>query len=177
MWILFNKRVSTRWYPGQSQTLLQRLVCVINVILKGGSRRKTEEAGEAIEKLLGADLPVHNEAWHQMKRCYKAAVDRTPPPTQVTLERITAERVDLYCQVQPPREKIPISVKPFQVEDLGPTEDEIEWSVRCLHNNRSGSPLGLRVDHHKRWLKEEWKSEAAVEKAAVEAVEATGGPG
>ena len=123
------------------------------------------------------ESPLHKESWHLMKGLYKATVDFAPLPPLVNLYQITAERVDLYCQVQPPREKIPISVKPFQVEDLGPTEDEIEWSVRCLHNNRSGSPLGLRVDHHKRWLKEEWKSEAAVEKAAVEAVEATGGPG
>ena len=49
-----------------------------------------------IEKLLGADPPLHKEAWHQMKGWYKAAVDPVQTPTWVNLERIMAERVDLY---------------------------------------------------------------------------------
>ena len=38
---------------------------------------------------------------------------------------LTADQVDLYRQVQPTGENIPISVDPFQVEELVPTEEEI----------------------------------------------------
>ena len=54
-----------------------------------------------MEALLGADPPLIQEAWHRIQGWYKAAVDRAPPPAQVTLERITAERVALYIYVQP----------------------------------------------------------------------------
>ena len=64
-----------------------------------------------------------------MKGWYMAAVDRVPPPTRFTLKRITADQVDLYSYVPPPGENIPVSVEPFLVDDLVPTEDEIEWAV------------------------------------------------
>ena len=67
--------------------------------------------------MLGLDPPLHREAWHRMKGWYQSAVDRAPPPTRVTLERITAERVDLYNYVPPPGENIPVSVDPFTVDD------------------------------------------------------------
>ena len=60
--------------------------------------------------------PLHKEAWHGML------------PVWVTLERITAERVKLYFQVQPPGDRIPLSVNPFQVEDSVPMEDKIVGS-------------------------------------------------
>ena len=77
-----------------------------------------------------------------MKGWYWSALDRAPPPTRVTLEQITAERVDLYRHITPPRENIPVSVDPFQVEELVPTEDKIEWAVKRLQNHRSGDPQG-----------------------------------
>ena len=57
MWILASKRVSVLQDPAQNQTLLQRLGCMINTILKGGRKWRTEGAGEAIEMLLVADPP------------------------------------------------------------------------------------------------------------------------
>ena len=55
-----------------------------------------ETAGEEVETLLGADPPNPREAWRRLKGWYKAAVDRAQPPARATLDRITAERVDLY---------------------------------------------------------------------------------
>ena len=52
-----------------------------------------------------------------MKGRYRAAVDRVSPPASVTLERITAERIDLYLQVPPPGGGIPVYIYPFQVEE------------------------------------------------------------
>ena len=75
--------------------------------------------------MLGADPPLHKEAWHNMNGWYKSMVDHSPPPARVNLKWTTAELVELYHQVQPPGESIPLSVETFQVEYLVPTEDKI----------------------------------------------------
>ena len=38
----------------------------------------------------------------------------------------------LYRHIPPPGENIHVSVDPFQVEDLVPTEDKIEYVVKRL---------------------------------------------
>ena len=48
------------------------------------------------------------------------------------------ERVELYSYILPPGTNIPISVQPFPVDDLVPTEDEIEWVVTKLCNHCYG---------------------------------------
>ena len=63
-----------------------------------------------------------------------------------------AGRVDLYSYIPPPGANIPISVDPFLVEKLLPTEDDIDWAVKRLRNHRSGEPSGMRAKHLKRWL-------------------------
>ena len=98
------------------------------------------------------DPPLHRESWHEIKGWYQAAIGRAPLPTQIALERITAERVELYSYVLPPGENIPISVEPFLVDDLVPTKDEIKRAVKRLRNHRSGWTLGIRDEHLKGWL-------------------------
>ena len=123
--------------------------------------------GEEIERILGADPPLHKEAWHRIKGWYRDSVNRMPPPAQVTLDWIMAERLDIYCHVPSPGGNIPVSVETFQVEESVPTEDKIEWLVKRLINHRSGGPSGIRVGHLKGWLAESRKEEAAAEKATV----------
>ena len=67
-----------------------------------------------------------------MKGWYRYAFDRALPPDWVTLERITAKRVDLYSYMPPPGENIPVSVEPFPLDDSLHTEDNIEWEVTRL---------------------------------------------
>ena len=81
-------------------------------------------------------------------------VDRDPPPARVKLERITAERVDLYRYVPPPGSNIPIYVEPFPVEDSVPTEDKIEWAVKRIQNHRSGWNSRMWDKHLKGWIAE-----------------------
>ena len=69
--------------------------------------------------------------------------------------------MDLYSYVPPLGANIPIYMEPFLVDDLVPTEDEIEWAVKGLQNHCSGGPSGIRAEHLKRWL-------AAARKAAKE---------
>ena len=85
-----------------------------------------------MEALLELYPLLQRDAWHRIKGWYRAAVGRAPPPSRVTLERITAERVDLYSYVPSPEANIPISVEPFPVDDSVPTEEEIEWVVKHL---------------------------------------------
>ena len=105
-----------------------------------------------MEKLLGLEPTLHLEAWHQLKGWYRAAVDCAPPPARVTLERIMAERVDLYRYVPTPGVNISISVEPLPVDDLVPTEDKVGWEVKRLQNHRSGGPFGMWAEHLNGWL-------------------------
>ena len=67
-----------------------------------------------------------------MKWRYRALADRAPPPARVTLERIMSEQVELYSYVPPPGENNPVSVEPLPVDNLVPTEENIEWAVTRL---------------------------------------------
>ena len=75
---------------------------------------------------MGEALPLIQEAWNWIKGWYKDMFDRALPPAQVTLERITVERVALYSYVTPPGENIPVSVKPFPEDNSVTEEDKIE---------------------------------------------------
>ena len=70
-----------------------------------------------------------------------------PLPARAMLERITAERVDLYSYMPSPGANIPVTVRPVPVYDLVPTEDEIEEAVKNLQRNRSGGPSGMQAEH------------------------------
>ena len=76
-----------------------------------------------------------------MKGCYRAAANRGPPPARDTLERITAERVELYSQVPYPGDNTPVTVKPAEINDSVPTEDEIAEAVTKLRRNLSGGAV------------------------------------
>ena len=57
-----------------------------------------------------------------------------------------------------PRGRISPYLEPFLVDDSVPTEDEIKWAVKRLHNHRSRGPSGIWAEHLKRWLAEARKS-------------------
>ena len=46
----------------------------------------------------------------------------------------------------PPGDAIPVTIEPFAVEDGFPEEEEIEWAVKCLRNNRAGGPSRMRAE-------------------------------
>ena len=71
----------------------------------------------------------------------------------------------MYIYVPPPGVNIPISVNNFLVDNLVPTEDDIEWAVKRLHNHCSRGPSGMQAEHLKGWLaaaRNKEKEEAAV---------------
>ena len=117
---------------------MRRLGRAIQASLKGDWKRRVEEAGSAVEALLGEDPPNAEEAWQRMKGWYQAAAKRGPPPTRATLERIMAEQTELYSQVPSPGENIPVTVEPAIIDDSVPTEDEIAAAIQKLRRNRLG---------------------------------------
>ena len=165
---LVNKRVSALRDPAKDQSLIRRLGCAIKASLTTDRIRRAEEARAEVEALVGADPPLIQEAWKRIKGWYKAVVDRALPPARVTLERITTERVELDSYVPPPGKNIPVSVHPFPVDESFPTEDDIEWAVKQLRNNRSGGLSGMRTEHLKQWLATARKAEKDREMAGKE---------
>ena len=115
-------------------------------------KRRTEEAGAAVEELMKAELPLTQEVWHRLQGWYKATVERPPPPAQATLRRVTAERAKLYSRVPPPGDTIPVTLAPFTVEVGVPLEAAVEWAVTRLQNNRAGGPSRMRAEDLKGWL-------------------------
>ena len=94
------------------------------------------------------------------------------PHAWVTLELITAERVDLYSYVIPPGANIPISMEPLLVNYSVPTEDKIKWAVKRLQNHRSGGPSGIQAEHLRVWIaaarKKKWEEAAAKQEKPTE---------
>ena len=158
-WRLVDERVSVRRDPAKGQTITRILGRAIKASLTTDRRRQAEEEGEEVETLVGEYPPLIQEEWHQIKGWYKAVPDRSPPPPRVTLERITEERVSLYSYVPPLGKNIPIYVNPFPVDNWVPKEDEIEWAVKRLRNNRSGGLSGMRTERLKRCLATARKAE------------------
>ena len=123
-----------------------------------------ETAVQEVETLLGEDPPNAKEAWRRLKGWYKAAVNRAPLPAQATLERITAERVNLYSYVSSLGENILVTVVPVEVNDSVPTEDEIEDAVKNVGRNRVGGPSGMQAKHLQGWLAASNRGKQAAQK-------------
>ena len=117
-WRLVEERVSSQRGTGV-HAKIWRLGRTIRASLQGDRKRRVKTTGQEVETLLWEDPPKPKEAWRRLKGWYKAAVNRAPPPAQATLERITAERVDLYIYVPYLGENIPVTVTPILVPHLG----------------------------------------------------------
>ena len=122
--------------------MIRRLSRAIRASLQGDRKRKVEAVGQEVETLLGEDLLNPKEACRRLKGWYKAVVNQAPPPARATLERITAEWVDLYRYVSSLGENIPVTIARAEVNDSLPIEDEIEDAAEKLRSNRSGGGVG-----------------------------------
>ena len=73
-----DERVTVR-RKTRAKTEMWRLGRAIQTSLKGDWRQRVEEAGSAVEALLGEDPPNAKEAWRRMKGWYQATSKRGPP--------------------------------------------------------------------------------------------------
>ena len=108
-----RRRESLREKGDESESETAELGRAFRTSLKGDRKRRVEDAGKDVDALLVGDPPNAKEAWRRMKGWYKAAVNRAPLPSRATLERIMAERVELYSHVPLPGDNIPVKVMTF----------------------------------------------------------------
>ena len=69
-WRLVDERVSARRDPAKGQAIKIRLGRAIKASLVADRRRRADEAGAEVEALVGANLPLIQEAWHRVQGRY-----------------------------------------------------------------------------------------------------------
>jgi hypothetical protein len=149
-WALTDKRAALR----QQGKLLQQTSCLIGRQIKAGlsgnRRQRAATAAENIEMhLAGGET---KEAWRCLKGRYRAASERAPAASHVSLATQTAERVALYGRVPSPGEPLPIHVDKVAIPDGVPSDQELREVVRGLQNGRAAGASGLQAEHIKVWL-------------------------
>ena len=82
----------------------------------------------------------------------KDVVDCSPPIPRVALATMTAEREELYQNLPPTVDQIPMGDLPFLVDYGIPEDEDISWAVRRLCLNSSCGPAGMRSEHLRQWL-------------------------
>jgi len=80
------------------------------------------------------------------------AKDRPNAPSRADIQQVSDEYRDLYQQVAPPGDPVPVLVSPFNINDEILTEDEIEAAVKGLQAGKALGPTGMRADDLKAWL-------------------------
>jgi hypothetical protein len=95
-WKLIDSRVAMRHLEGHDRAAIRRLTRSIQASLKAERKRRVTVAGEKVEALLAQEHPDLQGAWNALKGWYWEASDWAPPPSRDTLQKVTAERFDLY---------------------------------------------------------------------------------
>ncbi len=72
---------------------------------------------------------VH-EAFRHLKGWYRAASETQAKQCRQTMDRQTAERVDLYTRRLSPGNPLPINIDPVEINDATPSNGELRVAVR-----------------------------------------------
>ncbi len=149
-WLLIKQCTSLRQAGRLHQCIGQRMQCAIQAALKVDCTACTAQVGKSIV----ADFAKRNvhEAFHHLKGWYQAAMETQARPCFQTMERQTAERVDLYQRRDSLGSLVAISIVPVEVRDDMPTDGEIQAVVAKLTNCRSAGASHMRAEHLKEWL-------------------------
>ena len=99
MWIFIDEGVSVRRVTRRCHMRVGWLGQAIWAALKGDRRRRVETMGKYMAWILNGDSPLPLKAWRRMQGWHRAAVEHTPHPDQITLNHITADRVELYFTI------------------------------------------------------------------------------
>ena len=164
-WDLIDKKAALRKISRRgrlSGRRRARLGCKIGKSLRRDWRQRTEDAAAEVEGHL--DKGEIKEAWRSLKFWYREVEGRAPRPSLQTMEKQTAERVELYAKVPRAdlRAPLPINVEPFSISDAVPSEWEIREAVARLKNGRTGGVSGMRAKDIKGWLRGAVREEEAV---------------
>jgi hypothetical protein len=99
-----------------------------------------------------AKVNMHEASCH-LKGWYWAATETQAWPCFQTMERQTAERVDLYQQRNSLYPLIAFSIVPVEVQDEVPTDGEILATVAELTSGHSAGASPMRAEHLREWLR------------------------
>ena len=151
-WALVDRRAALRHNGSLTQNEARSLGRQIGSSFAEDRKKRAKDAADEIAlHLAGQDL---QEGWNVAKRWYRAASDVAPKPCYESMEKQTAERVELYGKVEPPGDSIPINVDPYNVEDEVPKDPEIREAVKKrLKNGRAGGASFIRAENIKEWLR------------------------
>ena len=64
----------------------------------------------------------------------------------------TAKRVELYARRDSPGDPLPINIDPLPLNDVAPSDEEIQEVAGGLTSVRAGDASGMRVEDVKGWL-------------------------
>ena len=98
-------------------------------------------------------LDQNQEVCKCLANWYRQVSGGQYPLSQEHLDSIVTNRVELYSCRSHEGLRFPIMVTPAEVEEGIPGEEELAQAVRSLKRGRSGSPLVMRVEGLKEWLK------------------------
>jgi hypothetical protein len=110
----------------------------------------TSQVGNSIV----ADLAEGNvkKVFCHVKGWYQVATESQAWPCFHTMERQTAECVDLYQQHNSLGHLIAINIAPVEVRDDVPVHGEIRAAVAELTNGHSAGAFRMQTEHLKEWL-------------------------
>jgi hypothetical protein len=130
--------------------------------LRADRDARTKHVGEMISHELARGNV--QEAFRHLKGWYRSATDTQARPCFQTMDRQTAERIDLYRRCDSPGLPIHVGENLFDVQDDTPTDGKIRTAVSELSYGRSAGASQMRAEHLKDWLqgmREEEESEGA----------------
>jgi hypothetical protein len=125
--------------------------CAIHAALKVDCTACKAQVGNSIV----ADPAKGNvhAAFHHLKGWYQATTETQAWPCFQTMERQTAEGINLYRQQDSPGPPVIVSIAPVEVWDDVPADGEIRATVAKLTNGHSVGVSRMRAEHLKEWLR------------------------
>ena len=75
------------------------------------------------------------------------------------MQLIHTERIAQYWRVLPTGRTITVVLTPFPVDNSIQEEEEVEWVVLFIQQNRDGGPYGMREEHLQSCMQSETKED------------------
>jgi hypothetical protein len=153
-WLLIRQRTSLRRAGWLRQLEGRRMQLAIHAALKRDRAACTAQVGDLIIAEL-AKGNVH-EAFRHLKGWYREASETQAKPCPQTMERQTAERVELYRRRDLPGLPIVLDRAEMRngIRDETPDKEEIRAAITELTNGCSAGVSRMGAEHLKGWLKE-----------------------
>ena len=81
-----------------------------------------------------------------LKKCYIHALEQQPKPSRSDIAKLSGDYVAFYKREEPPPpgQPIPTNFAPFQIEDMMPSEAEVETVALRINQNKAGVHTHLR---------------------------------